>query len=345
MSYLTITIFMGFSFIFLALEEFSNRPKKILGLLILTSFILLASFRSLSVPDTIQYLTSYQYLKLELSNIFSNSFEIGFEILSIFIKRFAGSNYILFFGVIAGTNLFLINKVITKYGMTLTIAPLIIYLSYYGFYFNFIILRAGLAFSLLMYSWSLFRNNKIASLILFFISVSFHQSALIGIIGYLVIIISRKVSSKSYIIWLIVIISLYFIRIDLLLYNFIVTFILENNLFVGNRFIFYITNIKFNEGISFRFLLNFIVVIFLIFTKVNKPNYYHDLLNIYMIGMTIVAFFSSFIWIERLSDFLIATNFILITLALNNLKDKYLKLLIILFIVSLNLTFILRIMY
>lgn len=344
MSYVPIIIFMGLSYLFLALEEITNRPKKILKLLIISAFIVLASFRSLTIPDTYAYASSYQYLRVGLSNVFMSYYETGFTIFSMLIKLVAGSNYRLFFGVIAGTNLFLVNKLIKKYNIPLTIMPLLIYLSFYGFYDNFVVLRAGLAFTVLLYAWSTFRINKIASLFLFVLAASFHQSALIGILGYLVIIRSRKVSPKIYLIWLFAIISLYFLRIDVFIYDFIIEIMVENDLFNNHKFLYYVNNIKFTEGISYRFLLNYLIAIFLIFTKNNKPNYYHDLLNIYMIGMTIVAFFPSFVWIERLTDFFIATNFILIPIAINTFKDKYIRIIICLPIIALNVLFVLRIM-
>lgn len=344
MSYLTITIFMGMSYLFLVLEEITNRPKKILKLLIISAFIVLVSFRSLTIPDTYGYASSYQYLRVGLSNIFMSYYETGFAMFSMLIKMVAGSNYRLFFGVIAVTNLFLVNKLIKKYNINLTIMPLLIYLSFYGFYQNYVVLRAGIAFTLLLYAWATFGKNKIASLFLFFLASSFHLSALIGILGYLVIIRSRKISTKVYLIWLFAIISLYFLRIDVFIYDFIIETMLENGLFNNHRFLYYINNIRFIEGVSYRFLLNYLVAIFLIFTNKNKPNFYNDLLNIYMIGMTIVAFFSSFVWIERLTDFFIATNFILIPIAINTFKDKYIRIIICLPIIALNVLFVLRIM-
>lgn len=344
MSYVPIVAFMGLSYLFLSLEEITNRPKRIFKLLIISTFIVLVAFRSLSIPDTFGYASSYQYLRLGLSNVFMSYYEIGFVIYSMLIKIVAGSNYRIFFGVIAITNLVLVNKITKKYNITLTIMPILIYLSFYGFYYNFIVLRAGLAFTLLLYAWSTFHNNKIASLFLFILASFFHQSALIGILGYLVIIRSRKMSLKIYLIWLFAILALYFMRIDVYIYDSIIEIMLNNDLFNNHRFLYYINNIKLTEGISFRFLLNYIIAIFLIINKKNKPSFYHDLLNIYMLGMTIIGFFSSFVWIERLTDYFIATNFLLITLAINTFKDKYIRIIICLPIIALNMLFVLRIM-
>lgn len=71
---------------------------------------------------------------------------------------------------------------------------------------------------------------------------------------------------------------------------------------------------------------------------------YQNLLNIYMIGLTIMSLFSSFLWIERISDYFIAISFIMLTEVVYTFKYKGMQLLISMTVVFFSLLFIFRIM-
>lgn len=342
MNQVHLTLFMIMSYFLWSLEIITNKSRKIFTLLIIMLFIFLASYRSIHIPDTLAYANSYH--SLSLSNVEMSYFEIGFTIYSALIKFISGGNLTVYFGIITATNLLLIYKGLEKINTNKLILPIILYISYYGIYFNFIVLRAGLAFSLLFYAYSIFYENRIKSVVFFLLACTFHQSAVVGIIGYFIIINSKKFSNNAYFFWFLLIIIMYFLRVDIFFYDNIHLFLENTGFLKTNHFGYYFDNIKFTSGISNKFIFNYILGIFMISVRKYYDVKYQNVLNIYMVGLTIISLFSSFLWIERISDYFIAFSFIILTKAIYTFKDKGVQLLISMIVVFFNLLFIFRIM-
>lgn len=343
MQYSLLFVFISVMTLLLLMESLINKKMKIGWLILVSLFVLFSSIRNISVPDTWGYINSFTTLRLTFDSLRYTTYEPGFVILSLFVKKFISVDHKIYFGIITAINLLIMKKAFKNYNLKLLIIPTVIYISFYGFYFNFITLRAGLAFSFICYSWSIFNKNKFRSLLLLLTACLFHISSLFVLPSYL--LINKKVilTKKLYYFWIMLISILYLIKIDIIFIDRVIDLVNYFNLFDGHRFSYYINNIKFNYGISFKFYFNIFYLIVFILFKDKKDNRYNYLININMIGLTIVSFFPSFMWVERVTDFYIATNIILASLMFEKIKDAYLRYLIILPFVYMNIVFVVRI--
>lgn len=98
-------------------------------------------------------------------------FEPGFVTLATIIKLIGGNNHQVFFFIITLLNLTLIYKgirIFYKYEVNGTlyiqrsikyVVPLVLYVFTFGYVFNFITLRAGLAFSFLFLALAYYKVN------------------------------------------------------------------------------------------------------------------------------------------------------------------------------------------
>ena len=165
-------------------------------------FILIIGFRSLDVPDTEPYVLFFQ--GLNQSSLFDQSFlyEKGFVALSFLIKQLT-NNYNYYFAIIAFLNVLLVGysfKCLTKNEKVKNSKSMLIaylsYMSFFGFFYNAIVLRAGLAISCLMLILTI-RDRRI-KVILFILAFLFHRTSLFFIIGYLVFFYAKKKTNKTY---------------------------------------------------------------------------------------------------------------------------------------------------
>ena len=195
-------------------------------------FCLLIANRSEFVPDTGAYMDFWDELAaFEINEAIA--FELGFQYYSSFLKFFIGDDVRLYFAVLTLFNLLLIDfsvfrieqvlkreaeagSGIVLYGNRLwrltdfSIIPLTLYVAFFGLYFNAIILRVGVAFSLLVFA-SVFavKTNRrwvdYACLVaLCVISYFMHATAVVAIPLLLVLLFSRKYPTQLYLwVWVI----------------------------------------------------------------------------------------------------------------------------------------------
>ena len=305
-------------------------------------------FRPITLPDNEAYVEWYKnsnYIVTSFTKGLSLNQEIGFFYLLKFLRGIFGNNYQFFFITLA-----IINSVLMYFGSKSIIKntyhnnsiysiegkisgrfiflPLfILYLSYYGYMYNLVVLRAGIALSLLYFSVSLLLNNKrFYGILFFFISLLFHQTAILGLFVILVSFISTNISKKKYLTILFILLILYIFQISKFMstidFNSLLGFSNKKN---ENIFGSYLANESAYGGYSFRtavFLINTGVIIL-----INSKNFVvRKLLNIVLFGVTLLVIFGSIQAFERATDFFIIFSFILYYLTLNgmqNLQKKY----------------------
>ena len=137
------------------------------------------------VPDTKEYVEFYE--QIEAGNLVSFvlfSFEPGFQLLGHFVKLIAGDRPVIFLAVIPIINISLILLSIRKITRQIDanmsakyIAAIVLYFAYFGLFYNAIVLRAGIAISVLVYSTTILFNPDLKKrdwvkvLFLFFINL------------------------------------------------------------------------------------------------------------------------------------------------------------------------------
>ena len=169
--------------------------------------------RRLDVPDTDIYLNYFLSEDSSLLSYVDFGFEAGFQTLSKIFKFFADENYTLYFGLITLTNLLVIDWALNRIhkffyqeqnaingdfdssraldfakNKVYSILPLTLYIAFFGIYVNAIVLRVGIAFSLIVFASSFAvkeykrLTDYVIIVLLLILAYLFHATALIGIL-------------------------------------------------------------------------------------------------------------------------------------------------------------------
>lgn len=204
-----------FVFVFGIIGSYSSKfsEKNLFWFFVIVLAIIIGG-RSISVPDTDQYLEFYQLtLSSSILDIPLYSYEIGFQLLTKILKLITNGSSFFYFGIIVLINSYFLFKSFScftdqSYPSKKSSGTLInqiklqefllLYFSYWGLYYTGIVLRAGIAMSILIYLSTLLCSPYIslkkwsAIFLLAIISCSFHITALLGIIALIIFIYQRK---------------------------------------------------------------------------------------------------------------------------------------------------------
>lgn len=199
------------------IELFKKESVLILDVVLVVLFFFLIINRSIeNTPDTSTYVEEYKGLNLEKNYLFGSDttiyqFEYGYTFFSEIAKFIIGDNFRLFFGSIVLINLLIVfiifkklvvlienkNVLINKKHNFLFAPFFSIYISYFGFMYSGIVLRQGLAMSLLFVSvYCLLSEKKTIGLFILCSLFLFHNMAIFAI-GILVLILVNFNFKKS----------------------------------------------------------------------------------------------------------------------------------------------------
>ena len=331
------------------------------------------AFRSLDVPDTDVYMNYFMMEDADLLYYNDYGFEIGFQFLTKLIKLVVSDNYQFYFALITLINLVLIfnavkrinklhqeeYKVLSDSDVSPTtestgffsIILLTLYVAFFGLYFNSIVLRVGIAFSLVVFavSYALKKNKKpvdyIVILLFLILSVLFHSTAILGFIIILIILFSKKHSFKFYFILLSIIAGFYFLNLTSRLGGVVFNIIASLNAFTllsdklsnygGTQSLFAA------EGISIKFVFYWFMS-FVLLLNDNQSKLYYKLFNVYLVGLAVFALLRSVLLVERVTDYFLLFSFVLFYLFLSQ-KEGVKFWMFYIGIVLVQLVFVLRI--
>lgn len=227
-----LTLLFGFVCLTLGLSYFQIRQRKnyaFQNVLIVFLYLLLIGNRSIEgTADTPLYADEFSSVTLQYLYTPDNvdtlyRYEYGYSLLSQIIKFVFGDNLSAFFMIIAllqatcvyfGFRNFmdLYNK--SSNAFILFIPCFAIYIAVAGFMYNAIVLRAGIAISLQFLATSLLLKRKYVQGTMFFcISLTFHNTAFIGLGILLFMLLNRVYSAKVYYAWLSSFLILYLLKI------------------------------------------------------------------------------------------------------------------------------------
>lgn len=163
----------------------SKDLRKIVAYAIILSFSFYAAMRGMDVSDTMPYAEYFQAIRSEIFTegffAINGRFEIGYEFLTKTIALFTNNTKVYFF-LIAIINISLAYNIFSD--RNYVIIPLVVYISFFGFYFGFVILRAGISILCFCYGVLKCRKNIIRLLISFAFAFVFHNSAIVAIVFY-----------------------------------------------------------------------------------------------------------------------------------------------------------------
>lgn len=322
-----LSVIISFGSIFLS---FIKRRCLLILSIVCVCYLLFIVTRSISVPDTDSYIDFYQRLEAgNINNLLYFSFEPGFQFFGHFAKLVFGGNYIVFFSLISLINVLLVIFSIKRISCVVKtnkridyVLSVVLYFAYFGFFYNAIVLRAGVAMSILLYSTTIIAKKNIKRKDYFLIiglcllALSFHLSSIIGIIAILFFSCSKRLSVESYLVIWLLISFLFFSGSSIFLVKELSHFILlffscfsdsdykkyEYYLYELDRVSFYV---------SYKYIFQLLSGLMLLLVKNDTPSIYYKYLNVYFVGLFLGAIFCSIEQMSRLTDFFIFYLFVL----------------------------------
>ena len=253
--YLLIFIFIYF---FLTSIIFNKKPK-VIFILSGVILILCATFRSSYINmDTDTYINyyntvpSFKYL-FQYNNYY---FEKGYVFLNMLISSL-GLNYRFFLLIIATISLSFVLVTIYRYA---TYPFLILFIYFTNFYFlnELLIMRTGIAFSIIFFALKYLKDNKKKYILFVIIASLFHRIALIALLP--IIFMKLNIIGKKKFILISIIAAFFLGRIE------IITFIINNfKSVLPLKILYYFINYEYTES-SYRRLFLFLPI-FLYFLK------------------------------------------------------------------------------
>ncbi len=324
-------------------------------------YSIIISFRSPELfPDLSEYIRFYN--SIEIFNNHSENysyFEPGFILISRIIKSIIGSNIQIYLAIISliqisilSYGLYIIFKYIfnkelelsqnnnaINYSYKALFYSIVLYLPYYGLYYNAIVIRQAFSISILLLAISYYITKKKLLFLLFSsIAITFHYSSAIIVIILCIIFIYNdliiKKNKKIKVIKLIIIsIILLFIKDNIMAY--FMKFIENKSIYlIDYRRINYIARI-YNEEYTLLAIRNIIVIAKTILLMIiasdllnNKLKNFENkkiiriLIDIYFIGIFLNIVVGSRSYIQRIYDYFYIIFIIIIPMKMIIIKGK-----------------------
>lgn len=295
-----------------------NKASKIFLYFLIIPLIIFATFRPSWINvDTEVYMRYYNTVP-KISYLFDYNnyyFEKGYVFLNMILKGLYFPYEFLFF-LISTTSLTLVYNSILKYTKY-------IYLSFFLYFVNFyflnelLIMRTGLAFSILFFSLRYLKKNKYKYFFGIFFASLFHRISFIMFLP--LFLLQTKIMQKTKFIVLSLMLGIVIGRLDTL------EFLVRNfNFMLPQKLLYYFTNYKYAES-SYRslFLLVPMLYYFLLNYKKYKKYYFFDesVLLLYLAILTRVLFIRHEA-LNRISLLLSMPIIILPDIFLQNVESK-----------------------
>lgn len=319
--------------------------SKILLILLIGLFAWFCAERSLATNDAIPYKNYFDALDVE--NFFSidGTYNLLFEFFAKICKVIFGNNYKLYFALIPVVNCLLIYLVVKQFRVYNAIIFTIAYISIFGIYYNYIVLRQGMAITMFLFAIYYFRKNKLIGFLFIVIACLFHESAMFGILVFIPAYIKKVKSKRYFYIVLLLAILLYFTKISDKAIISVAQKILHSGLLPGrfNKYLLYLTDIEYTYDISVLHLLNFIMIALFIHWKRNT-RWDDFLLHTILIGQVFLGLFSTILAIVRVVDFYMIAYAIMCVKRMMEYKSKSVKIIFCIYLIA-SLAFYVRMVY
>ena len=312
--YLLIFIFIYF---FLTSIIFNKKPK-VIFILSGVILILCATFRSSYINmDTDTYINyyntvpSFKYL-FQYNNYY---FEKGYVFLNMLISSL-GLNYRFFLLIIATISLSFVLVTIYRYA---TYPFLILFIYFTNFYFlnELLIMRTGIAFSIIFFALKYLKDNKKKYILFVIIASLFHRIALIALLP--IIFMKLNIISKKKFILISIIAAFFLGRIE------IITFIINNfKSVLPLKILYYFINYEYTES-SYRRLFLFLPIFLYFlknFNKYKNNNLFEESMIFFYISIVTKLLFIKHEALDRISHLFLMGILFLPDIYLKSLKNK-----------------------
>ena len=322
-----------------------RRSSKILLILLIGLFAWFCAERSLVTNDAIPYKNYFDALDVE--NFFSidGTYNLCFEFFTKICKVIFGNNYKLYFAIIPVVNCLLIYLIAKRFRVYNAIIFTIAYIAIFGIYYNYIVLRQGMAITMLLVAIYYIKKNKLIGLLFIFVACLFHESAVVGIIIFIPAWIKKIKSKRYFYIVLVIAILLYFTKIS----DRAIILVAQKILYSGflserfNKYLLYLTDIEYTYDISVLHLLNFIMIA--LFIRCKRNTRWDDfLLHTILIGQVFLGLFSTITAIVRVVDYYMIAYVVMCVKRIMEYNGKSMKILFCIYLIA-SLAFYVRMVY
>lgn len=342
---------------------FHRRGNKMYWIIaIIFSFVV--GLRDFSVQDTENYAALYWGITtFDFSSLSLFSFEPGFQYYTHFLKRITGNNLKGYFFLLSLTNYVLIyfsfcnwkNWQMANNKKMNPVLFLILYCSFLGLFYNAIVVRAGLALSVLLLATALLSKPQLNYKNLFFIgclfviALSFHYSSFLGIVACIIYRIGKKVSFKMYIVIWTLLCLIFVLRLSPYVVSILLgSFIYVLTIFEGTdlaKYSFYLNDLyDLTYAIPYRGVFYFVIGWVFVHYKTENLLYYKAL-NVYIGGLLGTSLFYSVEQISRITDYFLIYSIFLLYFLLEKYLCKKTGVLLYLCTIIIQFIFFVRIIY
>jgi len=297
---------------------------------------LLCATRSVKSYDTIVYINWYEKIQnLALFNV-EGTYGFLFELFAKLVARVLRAGYPMFFFLIAVFNLTTVSIAIMKEKVYKNTALLscVLYLAFIGFYYSFIVLRQGLAITMVIVAYCVLDRSRKNALLLCFLGTLFHESAWIAFFCILTLYNRDFILKRRMALFIILLAFFFYVTHFTAIFVFPILNALLNILnkidaFTFHKYILYFEENILSNKISLLYVLYYLITFGLVcFRYKNRGNKTIDLkedffLLINIVGLSIIGFFSAAGAIVRLTEYLVSCTYIfLIPECLNRITSR-----------------------
>lgn len=282
-----------------------NDITVVLVMVFIAVFAWFCAVRDLNTNDAVPYKEYFE--ALDVQNFFEvqGQYNLFFEFFAKLCKIIVENNYKAFFAAVALFNCLLVYGLLIK---TRDINPNLAFLAYivmFGFYYNYIVLRQGMALTMFLYALYYIKKNKLVSVIFIIMACLFHEAAVFGILIFVPLFINKNKSNSYYYCIIAIVVLLYFVKITDRLMIYCANLILHSNILPArfNKYILYVTDIEFTYDISLMHLINFVLIAFMVNRRPANDDVYEYLLDVTLIGQAFLGMFSNIVPVVRIVDF------------------------------------------
>lgn len=297
---------------------------------------LLCATRNVKSYDTIVYINWYEKIQNLALFAFDGTYGFLFELFAKLVSGVLRAGYPIFFFLIAVFNLTTVYVVITKekvYKNTALISY-VLYLTFIGFYYSFIVLRQGLAITMVIVAYCVLDKSRKNALLFCFLGTLFHESAWIAFLCILTLYNRKFILKRRMALFAVLLAFFLYITHFTTIFVFPVLNALLNILnkidaFTFHKYILYFEENILSNKISLLYVLYYLITFGLVYFRYkNRDNKtiemkeeFFLLLNI--VGLAIVGFFSAAGAIVRLTEYLVSCTYIfLIPECLNRITSR-----------------------
>lgn len=305
-------------------KQYDVRPlinSKIVFIILTILFTWLCAVRDLRTNDAIPY---YEYF-LRLGNVkffeIDGQYNLIFEYFAKICFLLFNNNYRLFFAAITMFNCLVVYYALGKIEGANRNVAFAVYICMFGLYYNYIVLRQGLAMSFVLLALVNLDKKKVLSALYLLLACFCHESVIVVSVVYVTLLFKKRKSDFFYYMLIIIAIVCYLTKAFDYILPYIAKWILSLEILPSqfNKYILYFTDNELVYYVSIMQLINYLLLFAYVLLR-PKDNKLYDRYLLTMIGgQLLLGMFSLTVVVVRVADYFLLANLPLMAMLVNSL--------------------------